>query len=119
EILAGSFPPRPSPQAGIRAPRATPPGAPAAPLVGRDAELETVEELLDGLFAGRGGLMLLSGEAGVGKSRLAAEVAARARRRGATVLAGAAYEQEGRLPYGPFVEAFGVGGASPSSSLDP
>jgi tetratricopeptide (TPR) repeat protein len=74
-------------------------------LVGRDAEIEAIEDLLDATFAGRGRLLLLTGEAGIGKSRLVAEIAERVRRRGGVALLGAAYEQEGRLPYGPFVEA--------------
>ncbi len=51
-------------------------------------------------------IVLVSGEAGVGKSRLCAEVAHRVQRQGVLVLWGASYEQEGRLPYGPFIEAF-------------
>jgi DNA-binding SARP family transcriptional activator len=76
------------------------------PLVGRDAQIEALQEILDGLLAGRGGLVLLAGEAGAGKTTVAWEIADRARRRGAIVLSGAGHEQEGRLPYGPFVEAF-------------
>jgi DNA-binding SARP family transcriptional activator len=76
------------------------------PLLGRDAEIETLEEILDGMFSGRGALVLLAGEAGVGKTTVGEEIANRARRRGATVLIGAGHEQEGRIAYGPFVEAF-------------
>jgi DNA-binding SARP family transcriptional activator len=106
EILGGRFP--------VRAPDIARPESTAAytvrrpklpPLVSRDEELDLLEEVLDALFAGRGGLVLLGGEAGIGKSRLAMEVAERAARRGAATLRGAAYEQEKQLPYGPFVEA--------------
>src|SRR5438309_3976906 len=76
------------------------------PLVGRDDEIELMEDLLDGLFSGHGRLVLLAGEAGVGKSRLQREIGDRVHRRGGLDLMGAGYEQEGRLPYGPFVEAF-------------
>ncbi|MPZ15383.1 MAG: AAA family ATPase [Chloroflexi bacterium] len=76
------------------------------PLFGRDDEMELLEDLLDGLFSGHGQLVLLAGEAGVGKSRLQREIGNRVRRRGGMDLMGAGYEQEGRLPYGPFVEAF-------------
>jgi DNA-binding SARP family transcriptional activator len=79
---------------------------PSEPLVGRDDEVERLEDLLDGLFSGQGRLVLLAGEAGVGKSRLQREIGDRVWRRGGTDLTGAGYEQEGRLPYGPFVEAF-------------
>lgn len=74
-------------------------------IVGRDVEIEALEETLDGLLEGRGRLLLVAGAAGVGKSRLAREVGDRAARRGAIALWGAAYEQEKQLPYGPFVEA--------------
>lgn len=50
-------------------------------------------------------VLIVGGEAGVGKSRLVAEVARIAARNGALVLWGASYEQEGQLPYGAIVEA--------------
>ena len=75
------------------------------PLIGRDEEVERLEDALDDLFAGHGRFVLLAGEAGVGKSRLQREIVDRVRRRNGIGLMGAGYEQEGRLPYGPFVEA--------------
>jgi len=71
--------------------------------VGRTAELERIEACWQ---APPGGpqLVLLSGEPGVGKTRLAAEFAKRARAAGATVLAGRCDEDLG-VPYQPFVEA--------------
>jgi hypothetical protein len=45
-------------------------------LVGREAELATARRLLDASKVGEGGLLLVTGEAGIGKSRLLAEVAA-------------------------------------------
>ncbi|MEX0761018.1 MAG: AAA family ATPase [Dehalococcoidia bacterium] len=74
-------------------------------LVGREAEIELVEEALEGLFAGEGNALFLGGESGVGKSRLALEIADRAAHRGGISLLGAAYEGESQLPYGPFIEA--------------
>jgi hypothetical protein len=74
-------------------------------LVGRDSELDVLEDALDVLFAGRGQLFWIAGEAGIGKSHLAREIVERVRRRRGTALVGPAYEQEGHLPYGPFVEA--------------
>jgi ABC-type oligopeptide transport system substrate-binding subunit/class 3 adenylate cyclase len=47
-----------------------------APLVGRDRELARVTEALEGLEAGRGGVLVVTGEAGIGKSRLLAEARA-------------------------------------------
>jgi DNA-binding CsgD family transcriptional regulator len=64
-------------------------------LVGRREELATVAALLDGLRRGHGGVALVVGEAGIGKSRLLAEAAARARRLGLLVLRGRAVEGGG------------------------
>lgn len=75
-----------------------------SPLVGREAELRTLKEILHRTQAGHGGIVILSGEQGIGKTRLAEEIMGHARDAGIQVLYGAAYEQEGRLPYGPFVE---------------
>lgn len=74
-----------------------------APLVGRDSELTTVGPAIADLAEGKGTVILISGPAGVGKSRFAREVAAKAS--GAHVMQGAAYEFERQLPYGPFSEA--------------
>ncbi len=80
------------------------------PLVGRELELRQLEDLLRQVETGRSGLVtIVSGEQGVGKTRLAEEVIHRAQARGMCVLRGAAYEQEGHLPYGPFVEALRSG----------
>src|SRR5262245_358473 len=77
-------------------------------LVGRDAELSALEDAL--LSVGRersGGLVLVEGEAGMGKTRLAHELADRARALGWKVLWGSCSEAEVALPYLPFVEALG------------
>ena len=78
--------------------------APAAVFVGRERELARLEGALDAARAGGGRLVLLSGEPGIGKSRTAAELAGRARARGATVLTGRCYEREGAPPYWPWVQ---------------
>lgn len=75
------------------------------PLVGRDTEVERIAALLDEATAGRVVVAFVGGEAGIGKSRLLGELAARAAARRVTVLRGAAYDGETRLPFGPFVEA--------------
>ncbi|MGI5835288.1 MAG: ATP-binding protein, partial [Chloroflexota bacterium] len=79
------------------------------PLIGRNEEMQRLKELIAQVKAGRGCLTFICGEQGVGKSRLAEEVAAYASEQGMRVTYGAAYEQEGRLPYGPFVEAIRSG----------
>jgi DNA-binding CsgD family transcriptional regulator len=73
-------------------------------VVGRDAELAALTDHLDAAVAGHGGLVLLVGEAGVGKSRLAREVAARAAGRGLPVLSGRAVPGA-PLPFRPLSEA--------------
>ena len=55
------------------------------PLLGRDAEIELLASLLDGIQGG-GAALVLSGEPGIGKSRLLAVAAEFARERGFTVV---------------------------------
>ena len=59
-------------------------------IVGRTAELAAVRGLVDRVAAGRGGALLVAGEAGIGKTRLLDELAARAAERGVPVHAGRA-----------------------------
>lgn len=73
--------------------------------IGRRQELELLSVRLEGAFVGRGGLVLLGGEAGVGKTRLGGEFGERARERGAIVLSGGCYEGDWQPDYGPFIEA--------------
>ena len=76
-----------------------------AAFVGRERELERLATILDEALAGRGNVTMVVGEAGIGKSRTARELAARAVRRGAVVLWGSCYEGNWSPPYGPWVEA--------------
>ena len=73
------------------------------PFVGRQSEREQLRRCLEQAVRGRGSLVLLSGEPGVGKSRLAEQVAVEARDQEVLVLSGHCYEME-MLPYAPFVE---------------
>jgi AAA ATPase domain len=74
------------------------PGRPAAvgladdTFIGREPELATLHAALADATAGHGRIVLLAGEPGVGKTRLAQELAAYARQRGALVLVGRCYE---------------------------
>ncbi|WP_405552864.1 AAA family ATPase [Streptomyces canus] len=79
------------------------------PLVGREAELARVERLLAdvvGDVPGRPAVLDISGEAGIGKSRLVHELCLGAMRRGAAVLRGRATEYESHIPFQPFTDAF-------------
>jgi len=77
-----------------------------AALVGRDTEMARLRALLDDAAAGRAVTALVGGDAGVGKSRLIAEVMAVAGRRGFTVLFGQCAEIGDSVPYLPFADAF-------------
>ncbi|GAB4503640.1 MAG: AAA family ATPase [Anaerolineales bacterium] len=80
-----------------------------APLVGREAERAALLRFVEGVFSKLGGLVLLEGEAGVGKTRLLQELAREAEWRGAQVLWGHAREARGLKPYAPLVEAVQAG----------
>jgi class 3 adenylate cyclase/tetratricopeptide (TPR) repeat protein len=69
------------------------------PLIGRDAELAELAALLDQARAGRGQLVLVSAEAGLGKSRLVAEAIRLARRRGFVGYGGACQSTGAAMPY--------------------
>jgi class 3 adenylate cyclase len=97
------------PAVQIAMPRETPlPPVLAAPspfdLAGRARELEVLVDAWKESAEGHGRVVLLSGEPGIGKTRLSIETALIARRNGALVLAGRCDEEMG-LPYQPFVEA--------------
>jgi DNA-binding SARP family transcriptional activator len=95
------------PVGGPRAPAgdsAAPRAAPrAAPLVGRGREWAALLDAYAGV-ATDGWLVVIEGEAGIGKTRLAAELAGHARSLGASVVAGRCYEEETAVAYGPFIE---------------
>jgi class 3 adenylate cyclase len=82
--------------------------APAVPfgrLVGRSEELAQLTSAFDETAAGRGRLVLVAGEPGIGKTRLTEELAVYAGVRGAKTCWGHCYEGELGVPYLPFVEA--------------
>ena len=70
------------------------------PFVGREGELAALTADLDAA-AGRGGVVLVGGEAGIGKTRLAEELAVQATARGALVLWGRCWEGEGAPVFWP------------------
>src|SRR5215207_7690650 len=74
-------------------------------LVGRADELESLEQLLEELDRGSPGAIEVTGEPGIGKTRLLRELAARAEDRGHLVLGGSASELEHDLPFSVFVDA--------------
>ncbi len=75
------------------------------PFVGRERELRELVRGLDAALAGEGRLFLISGEPGIGKSRLVEQLARRARDRGAEVIVGRCWEAGGAPAYWPWVQA--------------
>ncbi len=73
--------------------------------VGREVELAELLAGLEDAFSGSGRLFLLVGEPGIGKSRLAEELIARARARGARILVGRCWEAGGAPAYWPWVQS--------------
>ncbi len=82
-----------------------PPGDLIAPLVGRASAFTQLVGCYQQARLGQPQTVLLVGEAGIGKTRLANEFVAWAQAQGAEALSGHAFELGGRLPYQPLVEA--------------
>ena len=74
-------------------------------VVGRDEELRSFDQVLGDVAQGRPAAIQLVGEPGIGKTRLLAQLAARANERGHVVLSGCAAEFERDLPFWVFVDA--------------
>jgi DNA-binding SARP family transcriptional activator/tetratricopeptide (TPR) repeat protein len=96
----GAAPTHPSPPVESR-----PPGELVAPLVGRAAAFRQLVGRYQQAQQGQPQAVLLVGEAGIGKTRLAREFVTWTWTQGAEVLRGHAFELGGRLPYQPLVEA--------------
>jgi DNA-binding SARP family transcriptional activator len=85
------------------------PGQPPAnvldgPFLGREAEFGTLIECYQRVHAGQPELVLLQGEAGIGKTRLATEFVGWAQAQGADVLTGRALQTGRQLPYQPLID---------------
>jgi serine/threonine protein kinase/class 3 adenylate cyclase/sugar lactone lactonase YvrE len=78
---------------------------PAGKIVARDEEMRQITGVLESVAGGDGQLLLIVGERGVGKTRLAQEASVEARSRGFLVATGRCYESQRALPYYPFLEA--------------
>ena len=87
------------------------------PFVARDAERASLRRLVDDALVGHGGLALVLGEPGVGKSRLVAEIGDEAQARGMRVLTGHCVEMSGAAPYLPYVEIIEQAISNPRSPL--
>lgn len=74
--------------------------------VWRDREQARLHEQLAAAVAGQGGVVLISGEAGIGKTTLAEMIGQQAVSAGATLLVGHCYDLADTPPYGPWIELF-------------
>ena len=73
-------------------------------VIGRDTELEAVDAALTAAMTGHGGCVVITGEPGIGKSRLVLETAGRAAARGIRVVAGRAVPQSATAAYRPLTD---------------
>jgi len=93
------------------------PGLVAPRLVGRDRELVQVRRWLAAAATGRGGVLVLRGDAGLGKTRLMQEIAGAAQARGIVMRAAEASELEQSRPFGVISDALGVSPRSADPAL--
>jgi len=74
-------------------------------LIGREAELQTLQQAYQQACLGRGSVCLIGGEAGRGKSRLVEEMGRHVLGRGGWWVMGRCFDQENKIPYQPFVDS--------------
>ena len=77
---------------------------PQSAFVGRAREAEILRSAVSGLLAGQGGLVMLAGEPGIGKTRLAEEIASYATAKGARVMWGRCWEGGGAPAFWPWIQ---------------
>jgi predicted ATPase len=78
----------------------------SAPFVGREPELLELREGVTDVIAGRSRLFLISGEPGIGKTRLAEQLTIEARERGARVIWGRCWDRDGAPAFWPWIQIF-------------
>jgi DNA-binding CsgD family transcriptional regulator len=88
-------------------------------LIGRNAELAALEDCLQAAARGQGGVVLLSGEAGIGKSRLVAELRREAHAFDFQLLAGQCFPTDRACPYAPLFDLVStfLASLSPSQTI--
>lgn len=88
-------------------------------LVGRESEQATLRAALGDTLGGRGRLVMISGEAGIGKTALARRIGREACEQGALVLVGHCYDLIETPPYGPWTEVVAQGITHQGSPVPP
>jgi DNA-binding CsgD family transcriptional regulator len=104
--LARSTIEQPQPKGVHVLPAALELAAESGPLIGRAAELDRLRDVWHRTVAGRSLMAVVTGEAGIGKSRLVAELALEVHSEGGTVLSGSCFEDV-PTPYQPLVQVIG------------
>ena len=84
------------------------------PFVGRDREVKLLRNALDSALSGKGGVALISGEAGIGKTTLAEMACDEARKRRALALTGRCYDLTETAPFAPWIDLFNAYPTDPS-----
>ena len=100
--------PASGPPSGLRLPVIATAQTPGRPLVGRQRELNQVEEALTEAATGRGRVVFVVGQMGIGKTRLVEEALTSARSQGFVVLVGRTPAAGSGLAYAPLLSAFGA-----------
>jgi predicted ATPase len=85
-------------------PSVTPTADDKIPLIGREQEFAQLKRAVEEALAGRGSLVMIGGEPGIGKTHLTGAILEEAKRQGAFAAIGHCYEMEGAPPYVPFIE---------------
>jgi predicted ATPase len=75
--------------------------------IGRQLDLNALQLLIDRDISGQGQVVLLSGEAGIGKSRLVSEAKTYAASHNVLILQGNCFQTDHSFPYAPFLDLFG------------
>jgi DNA-binding CsgD family transcriptional regulator len=88
-------------------------------LIGREAEVTRILKAFEAVSTGHGRIVLLSGDPGIGKTRLGREVLARTARLGARTSVGRSFEQHTAMPFFPFTEALTLPLVGPALLPDP
>jgi len=116
----GATDPEPGIEATLESEPPSSPFSPAArtPFVGREHEREAIRAAIERAGRGQGSIVLVAGGPGVGKSRLAVEMADRAAGHGFRVLVGHCYERDEPFPFLPFAEILESGLAQAASRED-